>query len=237
MNKDAQPQQIESVGAELRNSPDIKKVNFVDKQAAYQEAQTLFAGQPDVLESLTIEAMPPSYRVVPAQPELIKTVGDRFEQRPGVKDVTYAEEQIKDLLSATRTQQISLLVVAIALLASASLLIFNAIRVAIFSRKREVSVMKLVGATNWFIRIPFMFEGFLQGFLGGAVAFASVMVIRFALGGTATNSDSLDLLLAPSVLSSVTIPQAVISGAIIVGVGVAVGVFGSLVAVRKFLHI
>ena len=236
MNKDASPQQIEAVNSELSSSPDIKRVNYVDKEAAYKEAQTLFAGQPDVVENLTVDAMPPSFRVVPANPELIRTVGDRFETRAGVKDVTYAEEQIKDLLNATRVQQISLMVVAVALLGSAVLLILNTIRIAIFARRREVSVMKLVGATNWFIRVPFMFEGLLQGLLGGALAFGAVMTLKGTLGQN-RSGNSLDLLLAPSVISSVTVPQAITSGLMVVGVGVIVGVFGSLVAVRRFLDI
>lgn len=237
MDKDAAPQQIDAVRAELESSPDVERVNYVDKPAAFSEAQTLFAGQPDVLESLTVETMPPSFRVVPAEPELIRTVGDRFDEKPGVRDVTYAEEQISQLLDATRVQQISLLVVAVALLVSASLLILNTIRIAIFARRREVSVMKLVGATNWFIRIPFMFEGMLQGLIGGGIAFGALMVIRLALGGESTGSGGFDLFIAPSVISSVTTAQAVGSGILLVGVGVFVGVFGSFMAVRRFLDI
>lgn len=237
IDKNAPQQQIDAISAELNSSPDVRKVNFVDKQAAYDEAQTLFAGQPDVLESLTVDAMPPSFRVTPTEPELIRTVGDRFETRPGVRDVTYAEEQIRDLLEATRVQQISLMVVAVALLVSAALLILNTIRIAIFARRREVSVMKLVGATNWFIRIPFMFEGMLQGLVGGGIAFAAILGIRFAVGGRGDSSQTLDLLLAPSVMSSVTTAQAVGSGLLVMGVGVVVGVAGSLMAVRRFLDI
>jgi cell division transport system permease protein len=234
MANTASEQQLSAVETELESSPDVEQVTFVNKQAAYDEAQRLFANQPDMLESLTVESMPPSFRVVPASPELIRTVGDRFELEAGVQDVTYAEEEIQGLIDATRAQQILFMVVAIALLVSASLLILNTIRIAIFARRREVSVMRLVGATNWFIRIPFMFEGFLQGLLGGGIAFAAIIAIRLGLSSSG-GGGSVDLLLAPSVVGTVTFPQAIGSGLLVLGVGVVVGVIGSLVAVRRFL--
>src|ERR671928_10465 len=90
----------------------------------------------------------------------------------GVFRVSYAKEEVDALVSVTNFLQIMLWGIAIVLLAAASLLILNTIRMAIFARRREVAVMKLVGATNWFIRVPFMLEGLLQGVAGAAIAFA-----------------------------------------------------------------
>lgn len=233
MRSEAAQQQIDAVSAELANLPEVRRFEYVDKPAAFQEAQILFATQPDVLESLTVESMPPSFRVVPTEAELVRTVGDRFGVRPGVRDVTYAADQIQSLLTVTRVLQIALLVIAAVLLASATLLIVNTIRIAIFARRREVSVMKLVGATNWFIRIPFMLEGLLQGLIGALVAFAVVLATREALNAVARDGGSVELVRE----LVVPVDQAIGTGLFVLAVGVSVGVVGSLAAVRRFLDV
>jgi cell division transport system permease protein len=230
MKPDATQQQIDAVGAELNNLPEVKSINYVDKPAAYKEAQTLFASQPDTLSSLSVEAMPTSYRVVPTKTEFIESIGDRLEPRPGVSTVAYAKDAIQTMVTVTRVLQIGLLIVAVVLLASASLLILNAIRIAIFARRREVSVMKLVGATNWFIRIPFMLEGLLQGLLGASFAFGLVLVGREIMARIA--QDNGYRLLSQMV---VTIPEAIGTGIFVLLVGTIVGVAGSAAAVHRFL--
>src|SRR5439155_806241 len=152
-----------NVDRELRAMPEVKRVKFVTKDDAYKEFRKMFSNSPDMLESLTPDKMPPSYRVVPRQAESVDLIGGRFKDRPGVLDVVYARDTVKALLSVTRYAQLLIWGVAIVLLGAAALLILNTIRMAIYARRREVAVMKLVGATNWFIRIPFMFEGLLQG--------------------------------------------------------------------------
>jgi len=219
------------VANELRNAPEVKTFTFVDKPAAYREAQTLFATQPDILDSLTVDKMPPSFRVVPTDAELIRTVGDRFEARPGVRNVTFAKEQIKSLLDFTRVLQAGLIIMALVLMVSAALLILNTIRIAIFARRREVAVMKLVGATNWFIRLPFMLEGLLQGLIGAGVAFGAVIGLRAMLGALAREEDF--LFVRQLVVTS---DQAVGTGLVVMAVGVLVGTLGSMIAVRRFLN-
>ena len=98
----------------------------------------------------------------------------QFSGQPGVYQVTAPEQQIRQMNRAIRILQIVFLVLALVLLLSAGVLILNTIRMAIFARRREVSVMKLVGATNWFIRVPFITEGFIQGLLGSGVAMLAV---------------------------------------------------------------
>jgi cell division transport system permease protein len=230
MKPDATQQQIEAVRVELGNLPEVKNTNYVDKPAAYKEAQTLFASQPDTLSSLSVEAMPTSFRVVPVKTEFIESIGDSVETRPGVSTVAYAKDAIQTMVTVTRVLQIGLLVVAVVLLASASLLILNAIRIAIFARRREVSVMKLVGATNWFIRIPFMLEGLLQGLLGASFAFGLVLIGREVMARIA--QDNGYRLLSQMV---VTLPEAIGTGIFVLAVGVIVGVAGSAAAVHRFL--
>src|SRR5207248_3230675 len=154
MKADAAPEEIDAVDRELRAMPEVKKVRFVTKQGAYDEFRKMFSNSPDMLETLNVDQMPPSFRVVPRQAQQIDVIGGRFKDRPGVRDVVYAKDTVKALLSVTRYAQLLIWSVAIVLLGAAALLILNTIRMAIYARRREVAVMKLVGATNWFIRVP-----------------------------------------------------------------------------------
>jgi len=166
MKPDASATESGAVERELRAMPEVKRIKYVSQQAAHREFQQMFKNSPDFQESLTVDQMPPSYRVVPQQAEQVELIGERFKARAGVEEVVYAKDQIKALLKFTRILQLMLWAVALVLLLAASMLILNTIRMAIFARRREVAVMKLVGATNWFIRIPFMFEGLFQGVAG-----------------------------------------------------------------------
>src|SRR5438445_320946 len=178
MKPDVTSEQMSAIEHQLRAMPEVKRVRFVSKDAAYAEFKKLFANSPDMVETVTADNLPPSFRVVPKAAEQVESIGEPFRNRPGVYRVVYAEKQVKTLLKVTRALQLGILVIALVLLVSASVLILNTIRMAIFARRREVAVMKLVGATNWFIRVPFMFEGLLQGLVGAGVAFAAVYLGR-----------------------------------------------------------
>jgi|SRR5687767_3918125 len=232
MKPDAPPTQSEAVESELAKMPEVKKITFVDQDGAYKEFSQMFANSPDMVESVTPKDLPPSYRVVPKRAEFAETIGERFKTREGVHAVSYAKDTVDTLLKVTRILQILVVGVAFVLLLSASLLILNTIRMAIFARRREVAVMKLVGATNWFIRVPFMMEGLLQGLLGAAVAFGSVFLIRGLLQHAVKNYK---LQLIDQLV--VSTGEAIGTGIAIVAVGAMVGAVGSFIAVRRFLDV
>jgi len=230
LNPDVAATQRDGLQAELEAMPEVKRVTFVDQAAAYDEFKQMFSNSPDMVESVRAEDLPPSFRVVPRQPELVDTVGERFEKREGVKEVVFAKETVETLLSVTFYLKVGIAVIALVLLLSAALLILNTIRMAIFARRREVAVMKLVGATNWFIRIPFMLEGMFQGVVGAGFA-----ILFMALGRTI-----IDRLIDDNTL----LGQFVVSGGDVLGtgifilaVGAFVGVVGSAIAVSRFLDV
>src|SRR5206468_1195009 len=144
----------------------------------------------------------------------------------------YARDTVKALLSVTRYAQLLIWAVAVVLLVAAALLILNTIRMAIYARRREVAVMKLVGATNWFIRVPFMLEGLVQGLVGAACAFAVLFAVRSAIQGL-VNSHQLELI-HDLVVST---REVEVTGLFILFVGAGVGAFGSALAVRRFLDV
>jgi cell division transport system permease protein len=230
LKPDATPEQTDAVLRQLRAMPEVKRSRYVSHQEAYKEFKTLFAGQPDLVEAVEAKDLPPSYRVVPKAAEQVEVIGEPFKGRPGVLKVVYAEKQIRTLLRVTSTVRWVILLIAGVLLLSAAVLILNTIRMAIFARRREVAVMKLVGATNWFIRIPFMFEGMLQGLAGAAVAFGVVWVGRDVAQNAARKSQLFQQFYVSG-------SEVFGTGLFIVVVGAAIGAVGSAIAVSRFLDV
>jgi cell division transport system permease protein len=230
LNPDVAQTQRDGIQAQLESDPAVRKVTFVDQEAAYEEFKTMFSNSPDMVESVTAQDLPPSFRVVPRQPELVETIGEKFTAREGVKEVVYAKETVETLIKVTTFLQRMIFAVAAVLLLSASLLILNTIRMAIFARRREVAVMKLVGATNWFIRVPFMLEGMVQGLAGAAAAFVVLAISR----GLIENAVEGNQLIEQFVVSSSDVFG---TGLFILFMGAVVGAVGSAVAVSRFLDV
>lgn len=232
MDVDATPDEQARVERELSRDPDVSRVEFFSKQEQYELFKNLFANRPEYIDNVTADNLPTSYRVEPrvADADLIRAIGDRFEAESGVREVLFAEDSVRNVLNVSRYAQLGLLGLAVFVLFAASLLIFNSIRMAIFSRRREIEVMKLVGATNWFIRVPFMIEGLLQGLLGAGLAFAAVYF------GSALFVDWVGRFDLFSAFVLVT-AQVLGTGALMLAVGAAVGAASAGVAVTRFLDV
>jgi cell division transport system permease protein len=234
MKPEASAQELEAVGRQLAAMPEVGKSRYVSKPEAFEEFRQIFANEPDLRDSLTVDQVPPSYRVVPKEAEQTRLIGERFRDTAGVLRVSYAKEEVDALVSVTRFLQFMLWAVALVLLLAAALLILNTIRMAIFARRREVGIMKLVGATNWFIRIPFMLEGMIQGLAGAAIAFAVVSIGRGLIESRVSSARN-DIQLFRQFL--VTSNDVMGTGILLLVVGAIVGTVGSAVAVSRFLDV
>src|SRR5215216_1414779 len=174
MKADASQDQIDAVGRDLRDNPqgEPDRLRFCDKQMAYEEFKRLYPDTPELVNTLTPDMMPTSYRVVPRTDDttVIEGIGTQFQKKAGVSDVVYAKQAVEWIYTVSNFLRWVFVAVALALIVGSVILIWNTIRTAMFARRREIEVMKLVGATNWFIRIPFMVEGLIQGLLGAVVA-------------------------------------------------------------------
>jgi cell division transport system permease protein len=230
LNPDIAQTQRDGLQAELSAIPEVKKVTYVDQDAAYDEFKQMFANSPDMVESVTAKDLPPSFRVVPREPELVESIGERFQKREGVKEVVYAKETVDTLLKVTYYMKWGIRTIAAVLLLSALLLILNTIRMAIFARRREVAVMKLVGATNWFIRIPFMLEGMFQGIVGAAFAILFMWFSRTVIERIIEQNSFLGDFV-------VTGGDVLGTGLFVLAVGAIVGGVGLAIAVSRFLDV
>ena len=174
--------QIDLVYAELtRQTTVIESVEYCDEACTSADAQRLFAGDPSALELLTPEIIPSSFKVKPVDKdssEVLASLTESFASLPNVFDVRTPEQAVKVLGELQGFFGVRTLVIAIGLLFASALLIWNTIRTAMFARRREIEVMKLVGATNWFIRLPFMLEGLFQGIVGGVLGSAGLLYLN-----------------------------------------------------------
>jgi cell division transport system permease protein len=235
LQPDVTQDQADAVGRELRANPDVKDVKFVDKQQAYQEFKLLFRNSPELVDTVTPDILPASWRVVPSNtdPNVIEAIGRQFEKKAGVMSVVFAKDTVESVMKVTRLMQIGIFGAAVVLLVAACLLIVNTIRTAMLSRRREIEVMKLVGASNWFIRVPFMLEGLVQGLLGAALACVAVRVLNSLVESRVTQGQSL------AILQNFSVSASEVNGTILklLLVGGLVGMIGSGWAVNRYLDV
>ncbi|MGH9068897.1 MAG: permease-like cell division protein FtsX [Acidimicrobiales bacterium] len=232
MQPKASTSQIQAIGTEVKSNPQVKSSHYVNQSASLAEFKRQFANQPDFLNVITAKQLPPSYRIVLRDANEAATVEAQFQNQPGVKKVLYNRQAVDAMLKVTNIVQIVILALAVVLLLSASVLILNAIRMAIFARRREVAVMKLVGATNWFIRIPFMLEGMVQGVVGAIIAAGAVVGLE-RMVSYAIHHFQAHLLQGVLVSGH----QLLLTEIFVVAMGAIVGAGGSALAVRRFLEV
>ncbi len=177
----ATPEQVQLIEDALKGQDTvIETVVYCDEACSTEVANTLFAGDPDALEQL-IPKIPSFFKVTPIDKdsgEVLRTLKDTFSELPNVIDVRTPDQQVEVLSQLKSFFGVRTLIIAGGLLAASALLIWNTIRTAMFARRREIEVMKLVGATNWFIRLPFMLEGLLQGIVGGFLGGIFMLLIN-----------------------------------------------------------
>jgi cell division transport system permease protein len=232
MKTDASPQDVAALRASLdADKPNlVKSYRFLNHNDAYNEFKKIFRDQPALVESTTPDVLPESFRVSPVTAEQTQIVADKYANTPGVDTIVTAQKQIKRLLDVTRWINLAFTALAIALLASAVFLIVNTIRLATYARRREIEVMKLVGASNWFVRIPFLAEGFIQGVIGAGFAFGLIYLLKVLIANLVANQHNL--------FSSfyVTNTDAIIQGLVVVVIGAGIGLVGSAIGLRRFLE-
>ena len=230
MQVKATQSQIDAVGSQLKTDPKVKSYHFLDHDAAYAEFKKLFADQPVLVENETPAGLPTSYRVVPKQPQFTNTIGKEFQNVPGVQVINTPAKEVKTLLNVTKWIRWAFFGLAGVLLASSLFLIVNTIRLATFARRREIEVMKLVGASNWFVRVPFMAEGLVQGAIGAGFAVGLVYFLKWLITKLLKNQHNL---LQPFYASS---HDVFVIGALVLSIGAVIGVLGSMIGLRRFLE-
>jgi cell division transport system permease protein len=224
------PKQVNSVGAFLRTDERIKDYQFVTRAEALDRMRKRY---PELTADLPTNPLPASYEITPRRAEEVKDISAaiRAQKFVGVERVKDGQQTSRRILQVARVIEVVFLVAVAVLLIASVLLIANTIRLSIFSRRREIEVMKLVGATNWFVRGPFMVEGLLCGLAGALAA-----VVLLLIGKEIALSALLDDFDATS-SSDVRALGFSVTALILIVVGLAVGALGSGLTLRRYLKV
>lgn len=203
-------------------------VRYVDKAGAFAEFQELFPDRQDVWETIDPTALPSSFRIELTNIDLYQDVVFRLRAHPAVRQVASMGDQIEQLSSLSRVLNFLGLGLALVLGGSAVILIANTIRMAIYARRDEVSIMKLVGASNWFIRVPFVLEGLIEGLLGAGLAVLAVWIASQNLRGIGETIQIVQFAIADGFFLR--------WGILFVLFGAAAGVIGSFLGLSRYLR-
>jgi cell division transport system permease protein len=221
-------EQVAGVRAYLHQDPRVKEYAYVSKTEALKRMRKKY---PELTADLPSNPLPASYEVTPRKAEEVKALSAdiRKEKFAGVERVKDGQQTSKRILQVARVIEVIFLVAVIVLLIASVLLIANTIRLSIFSRRREIEVMKLVGATNWFVRGPFMVEGLICGAAGAVAAIVLLWLGKaVALPAILGHIDTADDVRA--IAFSLT-------ALILLVVGLGVGAVGSGLTLRRYLRI
>jgi cell division transport system permease protein len=232
MNVDASNEQIAVVRKKLDEDPNVRHYRYLDKQAAFEEFKRIFQRNPDITRDITAADLPASFRVAPKRAELTPAVKGEFTSDPGVKEVTTPGDALKGLIEVTDKVRLIFIIISLVLLGSSLFLIVNTIRLATFARRREVEVMKLVGASNWFVRVPFVAEGMVQGIVGAGIAVLAVLALkRFGFDQAFNDPSSFfgDFF--------VTTGDATLIAVFVLLIGIVIGMIGAIIGLRRFLRV
>jgi cell division transport system permease protein len=232
LSTDISPDERSKLQSDLTSMTEVKSVIYESKQQAYERFKRLFANQPDIVNNTDPSALPESFRVKLKDPHQFEIIRDRLEGRAGIYQIRDEREVVKQLFRSTETQRKMSFINSIVVFIAAVLLIATTIRMAIFSRRKEIGIMKLVGATNWFIRIPFMLEGIVQGLIGGVLAVLMLLPARSVL-----SSFGPQFAFAPEFRFQVTYGDVIFYGIFLIAGGMVLGVLGSLFGLRRFLDV
>jgi cell division transport system permease protein len=222
-------EQQQDLQEQLESQPVVAEVFYESKREAYERFAELFKDQPSLIESIDADTLPASFRVRLENPALFGVIRDQFQAFPGVEEVVDQREVLNQFLNFTNVVRRAALVVAAIQLVAAGVLIANTIRVAAFARREQTSIMRLVGASNWYIRLPFVLEGVFAGLLGALVSWG---LLYGTVPRIATQLRR-DVELMPFIDASHVV--AVGPWLLIAGVGIAA--LSSILALRRFLDV
>ncbi|MGH3320610.1 MAG: permease-like cell division protein FtsX [Streptosporangiaceae bacterium] len=227
-NGPATKEQKQQIRRDLSSMPQVKKVYYESQQQAWDRFKRQFSDSP-LLDSASPKDLPDSYRVKLKDPRKYAVVQSAVEGRPGVDTVMNEQHVLKRFFTILNKLRNAALGIFIALLIAGVLLISNTIRLAAYNRRRETGIMRLVGASNFFIQLPFLLEGAIAGLIGGVIAAIAVGGVQQFFVEPLQQSTPTVAFLGWGAVAQIIVVQIV--------VGVLLCGLASLVTLRKYLRV
>ncbi|MGH3666462.1 MAG: permease-like cell division protein FtsX [Egibacteraceae bacterium] len=229
LNLDVTPDQRDSLQSDLDGNPLVEEIIYVSQEQAFEEVKEIFSGDEAVLNSVEPDILPASFRVKLTDPEQYEVVASQFDGYPGVDEVVDQREVLQRFFQIMGLLQRTAIVVALVQGVAAAALIANTIRITAFARREQIGIMKLVGATNWYIRLPFIIEGVIAGVIGALLA-GTLLVLGqvYAVGRLRGTVQFIPFITTGEVVT--VIPLLVVIGA-------AVAVVAAFLSLWRFLDV
>ncbi len=224
-------EQVMAVGKKLKALPDLKEIKFINKDQAMAEFKQRLGDQQGILDAINGNPLPSSYSTSFATPASLKNAVSIVTQYPEVDSVQYGQDIIEQLYKVAQVIRIGGIILIVFLAGAELFIISNTIRLTVFARRREIQIMKYVGATNGFIRWPFIFEGMIIGFIGsGLSAFIlwegyKVVLMEMAQAG---------LVFIPMIPLWPFIGYMTV---MLLAAGIIIGILGSTISLRKYMKV
>jgi len=224
------PAEIASIHAELKNNPDVADVTYVSQQAAYNQFKQEFAANEPIVKYTAADQIPASFEIRLKNTEAdASAVSDVADGYPGVAEVVDDASILDNFYKLLDGARNAVVIVAIFLLVAAILLVANTIRLSAFNRRRETSIMRLVGASNFYVQLPFLVEGMIAGLIGWLVATGLLILVKSVLLSSLQNVFPYGVQLSTGDLVEVII-VAMITGLLICG-------STSFLTLRRYLRV
>ena len=212
----------------LESYPEVRIVDYFSKPEAKEEFQTLFKDQPELLAEVDFEILPSSLRINLNDPSDYTLITERLEGNPAVKEIRSSGEAIERLLSLTDNLVISASAFAMLIGFAAFILIINTLRLAAYSKRKEIKIMRLLGASSTYIRLPFILEAVVESLIGTSIAVGfGWAVIEYSKNSIVAES-IFDITIADDYLIALTLSLLLFS--------LVFGLFASFVGIRKALN-
>ncbi len=222
--------QKKQIEADLTNNALVQTWYHESKEEAYAHFKEQFRSNPDIVNSVSADALPESYRVKLKNPSQYTEIASEFEGRPGVEQVQDSRAIFDKIFSILNSFQLASLVISVIMVIAALLLIANTIRVAAFTRRRETGIMRLVGASNLSIRLPFVLETMMSAFLGAVLA----VLLMFAF-----KSLLIDRVLEPTfrITNFIGWGDVLVSGVWVMVIALVIAALASTITLRRYLRV
>jgi cell division transport system permease protein len=228
---DVTPEQRGAIGTSLEENELVKEVIYESKEEAYSRFQEQFKDSPDLVDNVRPQALPESYRVKLNDPEQFVVVASAVEGMPGVDQVVDQREILDRLFGVLNGFRDAAIVVAVVQAVAALLLIANTVQVAVFSRRREIGVMRLVGASRWYVQVPFLLEAAIAGLLGAGIAVLGLWGVKVVLV-----DDRLAGLFSSGVIPRITTDHILAVAPLLTGLGVGMASLAALITVARYVR-
>ncbi|MEU1963944.1 permease-like cell division protein FtsX [Micromonospora sediminicola] len=184
LKTDVQEQQRTDLETKLKADPLVKDVTYVNKDEAYKRFQQMYADAPDLVNAVKADQLPESFRITLNDPQQYKQIYDQYKTAEGIDTIVDQSKLLDKVFGVLTGIQNGALALAIVMAAAALLLVANTIQVAAYSKRREVAVMKLVGASNWFIQAPFVLEAVVAGLIGSILGLLALIGVKTVAAGS-----------------------------------------------------